>query len=116
MEGKIERIIPQSGPIDRCPECDRVFVNGHCVVHLDVEPEEDVRVKAGLDSGDTVIFGSETVEHLLGLTVDDLHALPEHDAQNIVQNKFKGKQVAVSASPIDEDDGVYRVQGIESFG
>lgn len=115
MEGTIERIIPQSGAIERCPECSRVLVNDHCVVHLDVEPERDVRVKAGLDSGDTVIFGRDHVEHLLGLTADDIHALPEHDALNLVEDRFKGKQVAVSAAPIDADDGVYRVEQINAF-
>lgn len=115
MEGTIERIIPQSGAIERCPECGRVLVNDHCVVHLDVDPDKEARVKAGLDTGNTLVFGTDQVEHLLGLTADELHALPERDALTLVQETFTGKSVTADAAPINGEDGVFRVERIASF-
>ena len=49
VKGTITDIVPKSGYIERCPECKRVLVNGHCPVHVDVKPEEDMRIKASLD-------------------------------------------------------------------
>lgn len=112
MEGHITRILGNSGAIERCPECSRVLVNDHCVVHLDVEPVKDIRVKAKLDDGRTVVFGSDLVEHLLGLTAEDAHALPEHDMLNLIQGTFRDKDVSLDVTPIDEDDGVYVVETI----
>lgn len=116
VEGTIKEVIPQSGAIERCPECGRVLVNDHCVVHLDVDPEKDARVKAGLDTGDTLVFGADHVTHLLGLSVDELHSLPEHDALRIVQDRFEGAAVEAEAEPINSDERTFRVQRIASFG
>jgi len=116
MEGTIERIVAESGAIERCPECNRVLVNDHCVVHLDVDPKKDMRVKAQLGDGTTVVFDAKKVEHLLGLSTEDIHALPEHDAANLVQNKFKDQSVTVTVNPINEKERIYRVTKIHAFG
>lgn len=116
MEGKIRRIVPESGAIERCPECGRVLVNDHCVVHLEVEPVKDLRVKGELEDGATVVFGAEKVEDLLGLTVDEIHALPEHDAVTLVRKTFKEQDIEVVVDPIKEEDRIYRVTRVNSFG
>ncbi|MCJ7479056.1 MAG: hypothetical protein MUP63_02650 [Candidatus Nanohaloarchaeota archaeon QJJ-7] len=107
FEGRITRVLNGSGAIERCPECNRVLVNDHCVVHLDVDPVEDLRVKAEISSGETLVFNGDFVQHILGISPGDAHALPEHDILNVVQEKFTGKEIEVTASQISDEDMWY---------
>jgi replication factor A1 len=53
--GNVIAVRDGSGLIERCPECGRVVQNGQCRAHGEVDPEDDLRVKAILDDGtDTV--------------------------------------------------------------
>jgi hypothetical protein len=99
--------VPQSGAIERCPDCHRALVNDHCVVHLDVDAVKDLRVKAKLSDDRILIFNGETVEDVLEVTTEDMHALPEHDVLSIINGNFKGKTVDATISPID--DNLFRV-------
>lgn len=115
VEGTIATILGNSGAIERCPECGRALVNDHCVVHLDVEPEQDVRVKAELEDGTRVVFGTELVEHLLGLTTEEAHSLPEYDVLNLIQGTFRDKHVSLTVTAINEEDDLYAVNEVQSL-
>ena len=67
--GDILAVRDGSGLIERCPDCNRVVQNGQCRTHGDVEPVDDLRVKAILDDGTgavTVILGRELTEAVYG--------------------------------------------------
>lgn len=91
MKGRIEKTIPESGFIERCPECDRVIHNGHCVVHVDAEPEPDLRLKGKVEGHDqVVVVNTELAEEILGVSVDEAEVLPESDLLRIIRSKFVG--------------------------
>jgi replication factor A1 len=63
-----------SGLIQRCPECGRVVQNDQCRTHGEVDPEDDLRVKAILDDGTetvTAILDRELTEEIYGGTLED---------------------------------------------
>ncbi len=59
---------PLTGPVYRCPQCNRTLRKGNCRIHGDVEGKPDLRIKAVLDDGTgalTAILGREITERLL---------------------------------------------------
>ena len=76
VEGALVDIQSGSGLIKRCPEddCTRVLQNGRCSEHGQVDGEFDLRIKGGLDDGETVtevIFDREATERLTGMTLEE---------------------------------------------
>lgn len=78
LVGTIVDIRDGSGLIQRCPECRRVIQRGECRSHGEVDPIDDLRIKAILDDGTataTAIFGTEQTVVLYG---GDVAAAKEH--------------------------------------
>ena len=74
LTGNVIEVRDGSGLIQRCPECGRVVQNDQCRSHGQVDPEDDMRVKAILDDGTdtvTVILGRELTEDVYGGTLSD---------------------------------------------
>jgi replication factor A1 len=74
LTGNVIEVRDGSGLIQRCPECGRVVQNDQCRSHGQVDPEDDMRVKAILDDGTdtvTVILGRELTEGIYGGTLSD---------------------------------------------
>jgi replication factor A1 len=72
--GNVLEVRDGSGLIQRCPECGRLVQNDQCRSHGQVDPEDDLRVKAIVDDGtDTVtaILGTELTKEIYGGTLDD---------------------------------------------
>ena len=72
--GNVLEIRDGSGLIERCPECGRVVQNGQCRSHGEVDPEDDLRVKAILDDGTdtvTVVLDDELTAVVYGGGLDD---------------------------------------------
>ncbi len=72
--GNVLEVRDGSGLIQRCPECGRLVQNDQCRSHGQVDPEDDLRVKAILDDGtDTVtaILGTELTKEIYGGTLAD---------------------------------------------
>lgn len=91
VKGRVEKIVPRSGFVERCPECNRVVNNGHCVVHVDANPEPDLRLKGKVEDHDqVVVVNTSLAEEILGITVEEAEVLPESDLLRIIQNKFVG--------------------------
>lgn len=92
IEGRVTRIVPKSGYIERCPECNRVLVNDHCPVHLDVYPVEDFRVKAALDSTRKVMVANgEVAEKLTDIDIEMAKEMDTEDLDCLLDVKLVGK-------------------------
>lgn len=107
--GRITRIVPKSGYIERCPECNRVLVNDHCPVHIDVEPIEDLRVKAAIDADSSVfIANGKIAEDLLHLQLGQIKKMEKEDVDclmdaTLVGKKFRFKGNRLNSNFIVED-------------
>jgi replication factor A1 len=72
--GNVIEVRDGSGLIQRCPECGRVTQKNQCREHGQVEPEDDLRIKAILDDGTgtvTAILDREQTEEIYGATLSD---------------------------------------------
>jgi replication factor A1 len=74
LEGECLSVRDGSGLIERCPECRRVVDGGQCRSHGEVDPVDDLRVKAILDDGTgavTVVLDRELTEGVYDGDIDD---------------------------------------------
>lgn len=116
IKGKINEILFGSGAIERCPKCRRPLVNNHCPVHLDVDPEKDLRVKAKLSSGKIIIINGKTVENLLEINIEDAHTLPEYDILRLIKGRLGGKTIRAEVKDIDKNKGIFYVKSVKEIG
>ncbi len=74
LVGNVIEVRDGSGLIQRCPECGRVTQKDQCREHGQVDPEDDLRIKAILDDGTgtvTAIIDRERTEEIYGGTLED---------------------------------------------
>lgn len=67
--GNVISVQDGSGLIERCPECNRVVQKGQCRTHGEVEPVDDLRVKAIVDDGTdtlTAVLDDELTAEIYG--------------------------------------------------
>jgi replication factor A1 len=113
LTGNIIEVRDGSGLIQRCPECGRVVQNDQCRTHGQVDPEDDLRVKAILDDGTetvTAILDRELTETVYGGTLAD--AL-DH-ARDAMDRDVVAEQIAS-----DLEGREYRVRGalsVDEYG
>ncbi|WP_348612134.1 Single-stranded DNA binding protein [Halobaculum rarum] len=72
--GNVLEVRDGSGLIERCPECGRLVQNGQCRSHGQVDPEDDLRIKAILDDGTatvTAILDRDLTEEIYGGTLEE---------------------------------------------
>lgn len=114
IEGRIMRIVPKSGYIERCPECNRVLVNNHCPVHLDVEPVEDFRIKAALDSAQKVVVANgEVAEKWTNIDLEMAKEMDDEDLDCLLEVKLVGKKFRFSGADFGENFTVESVERVE---
>jgi len=114
IEGTIKNIIPKSGYIQRCPECNRVLVNNHCPVHVDVQPREDIRVKVSLNSNSRIfVANGKLAENLLGIQLDQAKKIGEEDLNYLIQAKLVGKKFSFKGRELDNNFIIEDFQQIE---
>lgn len=106
-EGFVDRItgiVPKSGYIERCPECNRVLINDHCPVHIEVDPVEDIRVKASLRNKDKIaIANGEVAEKLLGISLEKAKEIPKEDMDSIIHGHLVGRKFRFFGKEFDEN-------------
>lgn len=101
LNGPVKDIVEKSGYIERCSECNRVVHNGHCVVHVDAELEDDLRVKAKVDSHNNIfIINGDVAEELLGISTEEAKGLDEAEIRDKIESNvleqefsFEGKKL-----------------------
>ncbi|WP_435127585.1 Single-stranded DNA binding protein [Halobaculum sp. D14] len=91
--GNVIEVRDGSGLIERCPECGRLVQNGQCRSHGDVDPEDDLRVKAILDDGTatvTAVLDRDITEDVYGGTLEDaLDAAREAMSRDVVADDIR---------------------------
>jgi replication factor A1 len=111
LTGNVIEVRDGSGLIQRCPECGRVVQNDQCRNHGQVDPEDDMRIKAILDDGTdtvTVILGRELTETVYDGTLEDAldHARDAMDRDVVAEDiaeKLEGREYRVrGALSVDE--------------
>jgi len=111
LTGNVIEVRDGSGLIQRCPECGRVVQNDQCRTHGQVDPEDDLRVKAILDDGtDTVtaILDRELTAEVYGGTLEDAleHARDEMNRDVVadrIATRLEGREYRVRGSlSVDE--------------
>ena len=109
--GNVIEVRDGSGLIQRCPECGRVVQNDQCRSHGQVDPEDDMRVKAILDDGtDTVtaILDRSLTEEVYGGTLEDAldHARDAMDRDVVAEeiaDELEGREFRIrGALSVDE--------------
>lgn len=114
IEGRVTRIVPKSGYIERCPECNRVLVNDHCPVHLDVEPVEDFRVKVALDSTRKVMVANgEVAERLTDIDLEMAKEMDDEDLGCLLDVKLVGNRYRFNGADFGENFTVDSFEKIE---
>ncbi len=71
--GEIVAVRPDSGIIERCPECRRVLRDGSCTEHGPQRGQEDLRLRFVLDNGvsnASLLMSREPAEEFLGKDMD----------------------------------------------
>ncbi len=116
IEATVQEIKSGSGAVERCPECNRVLTNDHCVVHLDVEGKKDLRIKAKLSNGKVVVINGGIAEKLLDIDKEDAHVLPEHDLLRMINGKLKGKKLKATVTDINKEEGLVHAESIDNIG
>ncbi|TKR26395.1 Single-stranded DNA binding protein [Natronomonas salsuginis] len=111
LTGSVIEVRDGSGLIQRCPECGRVVQNDQCRTHGQVDPEDDMRVKAILDDGTetvTVILGSDLTARVYGGSLEDAldHARDAMDRGVVAEriaDALEGREFSVrGALSVDE--------------
>ena len=95
--GSIVMIRPDSGMIERCPECRRVIRDGSCSEHGSKIGEEDLRLRFVLDDGvsnASLILGRETSEAFLGMGMDDVKSEISNVGREVFVSNLKNRILA----------------------
>jgi replication factor A1 len=97
LGGNVIEVRDGSGLIQRCPDCGRVTQQGRCRQHGEVDPEDDLRVKAILDDGTetvTAVLGRDLTEEIYGGDLADAKAAAR-DAmdQSVVADDIRAELV-----------------------
>lgn len=91
-KGAVKDIIEKSGYLSRCSECNRVVHNGHCVVHVDAELKDDLRIKARVNSyGNMFIINGNVAEELLEISIEEAKELGEEKVKALMDEKIVGQ-------------------------
>lgn len=101
ITGKIVSLSQRTEAILRCPACNRTLVDGLCVVHCEVEPKKDIRIGLVVSNGicsKVIETSGSGAEKIAGLSVEDLHALPQHEMFKYLEKRLKGKGITAAYS------------------
>jgi len=111
--GNVLEVRDGSGLIQRCPECGRLVQNDQCRSHGQVDPEDDLRVKAIVDDGtDTVtaILGTDLTKEVYGGTLADAlaaarDAMDREVVADEIAQKLEGRRFRVRGHLSVDDYG-----------
>jgi len=105
--GTIIEIRPGSGLVQRCPDCNRVLLDGKCTTHGEVTGVPDLRLKLTVDDGTgsiNTILSRPIAEKLLGKTMDELQGQTGID--ETMDKTLFGHRLIVSGNALGDDFGI----------
>ncbi|MCQ5375776.1 MAG: hypothetical protein NO474_04175 [Methanomassiliicoccales archaeon] len=119
VKGVVVDVRDGSGLIFRCPTCKRVIQRNLCRIHGTVEPLPDLRIKAVVDDGESVltaIMNRKITESLLGMTLDEaMKKAKEMMTPDVVKEEIENKLIAqpieISGNVTKDEYGLMMVVG-----
>lgn len=114
VEGIVVGLLPPSGLVYRCPNCQRTVKNGICRVHGQVEGRADLRARLVLDDGTgalTVNAGRADTERLWGVTLEEARRrLRDEPDPSLIEESILetllGRRLRVRGAGTKDDFGV----------
>ena len=92
LEGIITAIIRESGLIFRCPHCKRVLIEDVvCVVHVEVEPLADLRIKARIETKGgiySILLNRTLTEKVIGMSLEDAQKIGKEKVLEIINERL----------------------------
>ena len=108
VQGNVIDIRPGSGFVMRCPDCNRVLIDGQCSIHGKVEGSPDLRLKLVVDDGTGAVgcvINRELSEKILGIKLDDAKKMKEEEMQEEIMNKLFTKKISLKGNALGDDFG-----------
>jgi replication factor A1 len=113
VEGTVIEVREGSGLIIRCPECNRVLVDGKCRVHGGVNGVFDLRAKIVLDDGTgaiNVIVNRSLTEKLIQKSLDEIKKIYDetNDGSRIfelIKDKFLANNIRFTGNALRDEFG-----------
>lgn len=94
IAGIVKEIIPESGLIFRCPHCKRVLIEDEiCIVHEEVEPLSDLRVKARFETKGRsvpIIIRKKVTEEVIEMRLDEAQKTGKQKVLEILNERLVG--------------------------
>jgi|Deesub1362A_J573_1020465.scaffolds.fasta_scaffold00016_56 DNA primase large subunit len=112
--GKIIKIHPMSGLIERCPQCRQRVINNRCIIHGNIHGQPDLRIKATLVQDNTLftlIFNKEVTENILGIDLEKAIKIGRKTLLNIIKERLLENNFEVSGRKVGKN---FLVQSINS--
>ena len=109
IEGTVIELQQGSGLINRCPECNRVLINGECKIHGAVNGIEDVRIKCIVDDGTgaaSISFNREQTEELIGRKMDEIKEMSETQFLEEIRDKILAHPLRIRGNALTDSFGV----------
>ncbi len=114
VEGIVVGLLPPSGLVYRCPNCQRTVKSGLCRVHGQVEGQADLRARIVLDDGTgalTVNAGRADTERLSGITLEEARRrLRERPDASLIEEeileRLLGRRYRIRGQATRDDFGV----------
>jgi len=108
VEGTVIEVRNGSGFIMRCPECNRVLIDGKCQIHEIVEGKPDLRIKVFVDDGTgsvSSVLSRDITEKILGKTLDECKKMNEKMLIDMMNDVLFARRIVLSGNALGDDFG-----------
>jgi replication factor A1 len=108
VEGTVIDIRSGSGFIMRCPECNRVLMNGECGAHGKIKGIPDLRIKLVLDDGTGAVGGilnKDLSEKIIGIKLDESKKMKNEDLIDEINRKLFAHKLMLKGNALGDEFG-----------
>ncbi len=109
VKGTVIDILPGSGFVLRCPECNRVLQNDECNIHGKVSGIPDMRLKLIVDDGTGAvgaILNKELTEKITGKEINEVKKMDNKEFEKLIQEKIFGKRMKLKGNALSDRFGI----------
>lgn len=94
IRGAVVGIVPKSGIIKRCSQCNRVIINDKCMMHETAQSVPDIRTKIVVDDGTgsiTAVMDRDYTEKFTGISLDSAIEFARNHGEDAVVKDIGSK-------------------------
>lgn len=109
IRGTVIDLLPGSGFVLRCPECNRVLQNDECSIHGKVKGVSDLRLKLVVDDGTGsvgAIVNKELTEKMIGKKLDQVKNMDNNEFVKLFHEKLFAKKVIFNGNALSDQFGI----------